>query len=160
MWSVEAVFVCALSLLARSEQSFPPVRFVEHAPAGASRFVGGYVPSGEARIVLVTSTAAFTEARQALDPCANLDAIREIASVLMHEEWHVRHGADEEGAYDTQLTTLVYLGARQDGSLYHKVKQAKLAVTATSRRVSRAGMMARGAGSDLDASSIGAPPSR
>lgn len=138
MWSVEAVFVCALSLLGRSEQTFPPVEFVGHPPVGVSASAQAYVHGPGARITLITSTAAFTNARRSQFACADIDAIREIAGVLAHEEWHVRHGADEESAYNAQLTTLAAVGVRLDSALYHKVFKAKLTVIAASRRHARA----------------------
>ena len=40
-----------------------------------------------------------------------LDALRKIASVLVHVEWHVWHGSNEAGAYAAQFSTLAALGA-------------------------------------------------
>jgi hypothetical protein len=128
VWSAETVFVCALALLGRSEQSFPAVQFVENVPAGVSRFAEGYTQFAEARIVLVTSTSAFTKARRAKDRCGDVEAIREVAGVLSHEEWHVHHGPDELGAYDAQLIALLYVGTAPNSSLYHKVVRSKQAV--------------------------------
>ena len=150
MWSAETVFVCALALLGRTEQSFPPVRFVENVPAGVSRLAAGYVPDAEARIVLVTSTSAFTKARQAIDPCGAVEALREIAGVLAHEEWHVRHGPDERGAYDAQLIALLYVGADPNGPLFHKVMRAKLSVSAASKRAAEARALARHSSSAMN----------
>jgi len=144
VWSAETVFVCALALLGRSAQTFPPVEFVDHAPFGVSASAQAYVPAPDARIVVLISTEAFTNARRTQHPCTAVDAIREIASVLAHEEWHVRHGPDEESAYDAQLTTLLAVGARQDSALYHAVLKAKLAVVAASRRHVRVAVLARG----------------
>jgi hypothetical protein len=129
VWSAEAVLVCALGLLGRSEQSFPAVEFVEHVPLGVSASAQGYALYTEARIVLVTSTSAFTEARRATDRCGNVVALREIAGVLAHEEWHVRHGPDEQGAYDAQLIALLSVDAGQDSPLFHSVMRAKQAVS-------------------------------
>jgi hypothetical protein len=100
VWSVETVLVCALALLGRSERTFPPVEFVDHAPFGVSASAQAYVHGPDARITLITSTEAFTNARRTLYPCTDVAAIREIAGVLAHEEWHVRHGPDEESAYN------------------------------------------------------------
>lgn len=139
MWTVESVFVCALALLGRSQAQFPPVQFVEKAPAYVSRLAQAYIQDPDARIVLVTSTSAFQMARSSRHECSDVEAIREIAGVLAHEEWHVRHGGDEGGAYDAQLTALLYVGADQNGPLYHKVMRAKQAVTS---RTSRTGVLA------------------
>jgi hypothetical protein len=134
VWSAEAVLVCALELLGRSEPGFPAVEFVEHVPAGVSASAEGYAFYAEARIVLVTSTSAFTKARRASYRCGDVEAIREIAGVLAHEEWHVRHGPDEQGAYDAQLIALLYVDAGQNGPLFHKVMRAKQAVSDASKR--------------------------
>ena len=144
MWTAPAVFVCALGLLGRSEQNFPSTQLVETAPLTASRYAAAYVARDDhPHIVVITSTAAFTNARHARSECGDLEAIREIAGVLAHEEWHLKHGPDEEGAYDAQLTTLVFVGAHQDGALYHKVLQAKQSVLAAARTTLTA-VVARG----------------
>ena len=143
MWSVETVLVCALALLGRSERTFPPVEFVDHAPFGVSASAQAYVHGPDARIALITSTEAFTNARRTLYPCTDVAAIREIAGVLAHEEWHVQHGPDEESAYNAQMTTLLAVGARQDSPLYQKILRSKLAVLAASKRNARAPLLAR-----------------
>jgi hypothetical protein len=145
VWSAEAVLVCALELLGRSPQRFPAVEFVEHAPAGVSASAEGYAFYAEARIVLVTSTSAFTNARGARDRCGDVEAIREIAGVLAHEEWHVRHGPDEQGAYDAQLTALLFLDAGRISPLFHKVMLAKQAVSDRAKRPAEDHAPARGA---------------
>jgi hypothetical protein len=133
VWSAETVFVCALSLLGRAEASFPAVEFVEKTPVGVSKLAQAYTKIAEGRIVIVTSTVAFLNARRAEHQCGDIEAIREIAGVLAHEESHVRHGPDEARAYDTQLTALLLVGADQNGPLYHKVMRAKQAVMAASK---------------------------
>ena len=146
MWPATFVFACALDLLGRRAASFPPVQFVAHPPPGASTFAQGYVQPDTGEIVLITSTEAFTQARK--DRCKDLDAIREIASVLVHEEWHLRHGPDEAGAYDAQLMALLTMGANFEGRLFHKVKQAKLAVVDAAKRPTSVDAMARQRASD------------
>jgi hypothetical protein len=70
VWSAEAVFVCALGLLGRTQQSFPTNRS-RGTPAGRSLGIRtGYIVRG-GRIALVTSTSAFEEARLAFSPCNN-----------------------------------------------------------------------------------------
>ena len=146
MWSAESVVVCALTLLGRSQAQFPPVQFVEKPPAYVSRQAQAYIEEASDHIVLVTSTWAFTNARRSNFPCSDAEAIREIAGILAHEEWHMHHGADEEGAYEAQLTALAFVGADPDGPLYHKVKKAKLAVEQASKRTSRTGVVASTSG--------------
>jgi hypothetical protein len=151
VWTAESVFVCALALLGRSPQNFPPTQFVETAPSSVARTAAAYVSrEGDPFIVLITSTTAFVSARAARTPCSDLDAIREIAGVLAHEQWHIRHGADEEGAYDAQLAALLLLGVSQDSALYQRVKRSRDAVLAAARRVSQTTVSARGATSVLD----------
>jgi hypothetical protein len=59
--------------------------------------------------------------------------LRKIASVLVHEEWHVRHGSDEAGAYAAQLTTLASLDAGPGSRLYHEVVRSMQATIRRSR---------------------------
>ena len=144
MWTAETVFVCALALLGRTQQSFPAVEFVEKAPQGVSPLAEAYSLTEEKRIVLVTSSWAFRTALGAEYRCGQIDALRQIAGVLAHEEWHIHHGGNEEGAYDAQLITLLAVGTPLDSPLYHKVKRAKETVLAAERRAARAPVMARG----------------
>jgi hypothetical protein len=126
VWSAQAVFVCALALLGRAEQTFPAVQFVEKAPVGVSPWAEAYVLTSEKRVVLITSTWAFRAAREAHYECARTEALQQIAGVLAHEEWHVRHGLDEADAYDAQLTALTSVGAGP--LLLQSVVRAKLRV--------------------------------
>jgi hypothetical protein len=132
VWSAETVFVCALALLGRPEQSFPAVQFIEKVPVGVSPSAEAYVLVEEKRVVLITSTWAFRVAEHAQYQCGRMDALRQIAGVLAHEEWHVRHGLDEEGAYDAQLTALTSVGAGP--MLFNPVMRAKRRVTDEVRR--------------------------
>jgi hypothetical protein len=134
MWPAETVLVCALSLLHRSVGSFPPIEFVETRPGYVSANVDGYVAHGQARIYLITTSPAFDRARRALYKCGEFDALRKIASVLVHEEWHVRNGSDESGAYMAQLATLAYLGAGPGHPLYRDVARSMRAVVQRSRQ--------------------------
>lgn len=148
MWSAETVFVCALALLGRTERTFPAVQFVEKTPPGVSQAAEAYTQYAEKRIVLITSTWAFRDARRSQDRCGQIEALREIAGVLAHEEWHLRHGTDEEGAYNAQLTALVYVGTDQTGALFHSVMRAKLRALEASKHRVEMGALARGATRD------------
>jgi hypothetical protein len=139
VWSVQAVFLCALTLLGRSQAHFPAVHFIDRPPAGVSPLAQAYIREADSHIVLITSTSAFKQAQRAFHQCGDIEAIREIAGVIAHEEWHLQHGSDEASAYDAQLTTLLAVGANQSSPLYHKVMRAKLAVTT---RDSRSGTLA------------------
>jgi hypothetical protein len=92
-----------------------------------------YVPLGQARIYLITTSPAFSRARRAVYKCGDLNALRKIASVLVHEEWHVRHGSDEAGAYAAQLSTLTSLAAGPGNPVYYEVTKSMQAAIRRSR---------------------------
>ena len=127
MWSAEAVLACALALLNRNAASFPPVELVAVRPGFVSPAAEGYVVDGVARIYIVTTANVFLEARHSVYPCGNLSPIRKIASVLIHEEWHLQHGRDEAGAYLAQLTALVSMGAGPGTPIYGEVRRSMAA---------------------------------
>jgi hypothetical protein len=133
VWTAETVLVCALALLHRSVDSFPPIQLESTRPADVSPLADGYVRDGDARIHLVITTAAFTQAMRADYRCGNLQALRKIASVVVHEEWHLRHGHDEAGAYVAQLSALLRLEAGPGSPLYAEVQRSMRAVRRASR---------------------------
>ena len=137
MWTAETVLVCALSLLHRSVASFPPIEFVASRPAHVSPNADAFVPLGDTRIYLITTSPAFTRARRSVYKCGELNALRKIASVLVHEEWHVRHGSNEAGAYAAQLSTLIYLDAGPGNPLYSEVTRSMQATLRRSRETAR-----------------------
>src|SRR6185295_7735067 len=79
-------------------------------------------------IYLITSTPAFRNAQQGPYAQGSRDACRHVASVIVHEEWHLRYGADEEGAYLAQLTMLAALSA--DGRALSSVRRSMMFVVA------------------------------
>jgi hypothetical protein len=103
--------VCALNMLGRSAASLPPIELVREIPVDVSATAEGYVRLGERRIYLVATSPTFRRAQMALDRCGDTMAIRKIASVVIHEEVHLKQGAGEKSAYQAQLTTLTALGA-------------------------------------------------
>jgi hypothetical protein len=123
MAGATAVVACTLALLGRSADSMPPIRLIEAPPAHVSTNAEAFVWSGEAMIYVITSAPAFRDAR-----CRSQESLVKLASVLVHEEWHVRHGGDEGGAYDAQLMTLLFLGARMDSQVYRGVLRSRRAV--------------------------------
>jgi len=134
VWTAETVLVCALTLLTRPADSFPPIKFVTAPPADVSAHAEAFVRTGDPRIYVVTSSPAFRSAQLARDRCGDLLAVRKLASVIVHEEWHVNHGGDEAGAYAAQLTTLTFLGAGPGNSLYYAVSRAMQAQIARQRQ--------------------------
>jgi hypothetical protein len=45
------------------------------------------------------------------DALNDYQSLVKLAGILAHERWHLRHGPDETGAYDTQLAIMTYLHA-------------------------------------------------
>ena len=134
MWSAAAVLVCALDLMGRSASSFPPILLVDTRPPDVDARAEAFVRTGTEAIYVLTSSATFRRAQQAQYKCGELNAVRKIASMLVHEEWHVRNGSDERGAYDAQLMALTVMGARQGTPVYAGVERAMKVALASSGR--------------------------
>jgi len=112
-----AVLVCALDLLGRP---MPPIVLLDVRPPDVSRYAEGFVRRNPDTIYVLTQTTVFEDARR-----GNNQALRKIASILVHEAWHLRHGADETGAYQAQLMELLRLGETPDRWTYRAVAKAK-----------------------------------
>jgi hypothetical protein len=138
MWSAETVVACALALLTRSAASLPPIELVDVPPADVSTQADAFVRVGEPRIYLVTSSDVFRRAQASKYRCGDLDAHRILASVIVHEEWHVKHGRDEVEAYNAQLMTLQLLGARPGSPAYTAVWRSARAALARRKATERA----------------------
>ena len=124
MWTAEAVLVCALNLLGRSPSTFPPIEFIRTAPANASPGVEAFVGPADRKIYIVTTSDTFRRLLQTRNRCGDVMAARKLASVLVHEEAHIRRGASEESAYQTQLLMLTALGAGIGSGPYMEVHRA------------------------------------
>ena len=124
MWTAEVVLVCALNLLGRSASSFPPIEFTPTAPAGASRWVEAYVGPLDRKIYIITTTDTFQRLLRTRNRCGDIMAARKLASLLIHEELHIRQGASEKAAYQGQLMTLTALGAGIGSLPYMEVSRA------------------------------------
>ena len=131
MLSTAAVVVCALNLLGRSS-AVAPIKFLASPPPGASRNAEAFIVREPATIYLITSTPAFRAASQGDFRYDSREGCQKIASIIVHEEWHLRYGADERGAYQAQLTALALLGA--SSPLISSVRQSMLAVLDKSRQ--------------------------
>lgn len=127
MSSADAVLACVLSLLGRSADSMPPIQLVSQAPVHASEYVEAYVRPHDPTIYIVTSAAVFRDAQTPHVRCGSLSH-NKLASIIAHEEWHVRHGTDERGAYGAQLKALLRLGVPGDSPVYRGVQRSMLAV--------------------------------
>ena len=124
MWTAETVLMCALALLPRQADGFPPIVLLDSRPAEASVNAEGFVRSGDPRIYLLTDAPSFERARRAKNRCGELQALRKIASVIVHEEWHVRHPGDERGAYNAQVMALLAVGAGLGNPLLWEVQSS------------------------------------
>lgn len=114
-----AVLLCALDVLGRSPGTLPPFKFVALPPPGVSANAEGFVRTGEPVIYIVTSAPAFRDAR-----CEVRRSMMRLASVVAHEEWHIKHGDDERGAYEAQLSALLRVGAGMDSFEYRGVMKS------------------------------------
>jgi len=128
VWTAETVLVCALTLLGRTAESFPPITFLNAPPVDVSRDAEAYVRTDDRRIYVITSSRMFQQAQNATFRCGELQALRKLASVLVHEEWHVKNGGDEAGAYAAQLVTLASLGSGPGNPTYYAVSQSRSVV--------------------------------
>lgn len=128
MQSAAAVIACALALLGRSEKSMPPITLVEAPPKHGSIQADAFVSLPDPRIYVVTASPTFRDAMASRSSCSNSAPLKKLASVLMHEEWHIRNGSDESGAYYAQLTTLLRLGVPPDNNTYRSVQRSMQAV--------------------------------
>ena len=133
MWSAAAVLVCALNVLGRSPATLPPITLIDVPPGGASAGIEAFVMAGDKTIYIVTSSAVFRRAQSSGLRCGSLEALRKIASVIVHEEWQVRHGPDEREAYRAQLFALTVMGAGAGSPLYGEVSRSMHAVTVSRR---------------------------
>jgi hypothetical protein len=133
MSTAASVLVCALSLLGRSAGTFPPIVLLDVRPAGVSENAEGFVRRQPDTIYLLTSSRTFRDAM-----LGDVNAVKKIASVIVHEEWHVLHGAAERPAYEAQLTTLWRLNAGPGTRVYHSVTKAMLHVEKAGRQTESA----------------------
>ena len=133
MWTAASVLACALSVLGRSEASMPRIELIDVAPAEVSAGAEAFVQRDTGIIFLITSSSVFRDARSR-EGCSASFAIRKLASILAHEEWHVRNGSDERGAYHHQLITLIQLGLPPGSGVYHAVQVSMLRVLDAQKR--------------------------
>ena len=120
MTTAAAVLVCVLGMIGRP---LPPIVLLDERPHDASPNAEAFVRRNPDTIYLLTQTDVFYEAQR-----RNYRALRKLASILVHEEWHLRHGADERRAYEAQLYELLRLGESPDQPLYRGVMRAMRSV--------------------------------
>ena len=127
MSSAALVVVCALSLLGRSPLQLPPIELLDVRPAAVSPTAEAFVGRNPDVIYLLTDSPVFRAAQRAeaaRGRCWDRESLRKIASVIVHEEWHLAHGPDERGAYEAQLMALALLGAGPGSKQHYYVKRS------------------------------------
>lgn len=132
MISAVAAMVCALTVLGRGPEALPLIELVDIAPQNASAGIEAFVPRGVDAIFILTTSDVFEAVQES--SCRDIDAVRKLASIVVHEEWHIRHGPDERGAYQAQLDTLVRLGVGPGEPVHYGVVQAMVAASRRQRR--------------------------
>lgn len=134
MWTAASVLACALTVLGRSQQSLPPIELIDVAPPGVSVGAEAYVGKDTGTIYLITSSSIFQNALNDRKHCTDSVTMRKLASILAHEEWHIRHGPDERAAYEHQLITLIRLGVLPGSGVYRSVQVSMLRVVEARKR--------------------------
>ena len=124
-------------LLAGPSAAGLPIVLAAVLPDGASRGVEGwvlYAHEGDAgRIVVYSGSATF---RCASDP-SRLDyqCLLRVASTIIHEAWHYRHGPGEAPAYDAQIAFLTMRGG--SSAQISGVRRSRAFVLAAQRAIER-----------------------
>ena len=109
--SVERKTLEAALLLAGPGLATLPIELASSAPDGASQGVEGWTihraeGQGE-RIVIYTESGIFRCARWPHDSFLSHECLVRLASVIVHEAWHFRHGRGEVDAYGAQIVFLM-----------------------------------------------------
>jgi hypothetical protein len=138
MATAASVLVCALELLSGSVGPLAPIHLVDTLPIEANVGVEGFVRLDPPAIFLVTTTPEFRAAAAARYRCGHRMALRKIASIIVHEQWHVTNGPDESGAYQAQLMALIRLNAGPHTPVYAGVARSMRHVLDIQRRLAMA----------------------
>jgi len=134
MPSAATIIACALALLGKSEKTMSRIVLVDVPPVHASAQVEAYVRPSDDTIYVVTSSPLFRAVQGWKSDCGDPLALKKLASVLVHEEWHIRHGGPEREAYYAQLTALVQLGVPPGHAVYTSVMRSMQAVEKKSKQ--------------------------
>ena len=142
MGTAATALVCALAVLNRSEASLPRIEIIEEPPSFVSTGAQAFVQRNPDTIFIIASS---TVVRDAADRhgCGDVSAVKKLASILIHEEMHLRYGADERRAYERQLTALLQLGLGPGTAAYRDVQLSMLAVLEARKRNAPAMVMAK-----------------
>jgi len=126
------VVVCAHDLLLRSTVNSPPIVQIDPRPADVSATAEAFVRRGPDTIYVITSTPTFRAAQ-----AGQRESLQKMASILVHEEWHIRNGPDEKRAYEAQLTALMGLGVVDGRPVFNEVRKSMLAVMKAQKRAAQ-----------------------
>jgi len=134
MLDAATAIVCALAALGRSAASMPPIQVIETAPLYTSVGTEAFVDRAGQTIVVIGSSDVVRDAADSRGRCGEQYAVKKLASILVHEEWHILHGPDEEKAYQRQLRTLMQLGVPPDHKVYRNVQRSMIAAVNARKR--------------------------
>jgi hypothetical protein len=133
--SAVAAMVCAFAALGRGPADLPAIELLDTAPPNASAHVEGFVHAGGDTIFIVTTSDTFTTVQRS--DCGDTAAVKKLASIIAHEEWHVLHGAGEQGAYEAQLGTLIRLGVHPGSPIHYAVVRSMLGARRSTQMASQ-----------------------
>ena len=126
--------VCALGVLNRSEASLPRIEILDQAPAFVSTGTEAFVQRNPDIIFIIASSTVVRDAASRPGECGDLFAVKKLASIVIHEEAHLRYGDNEEHAYYRQLVALIQLGLGPDSRTYRDVQRSMKAVLQARKR--------------------------
>ena len=102
-------------LLAGPSVAGLPIVLASVPPDGASRGVEAWMlrgQDGHAERIVVYSGSDALSLRQRPDR-PDYQCLLKLASIIIHEAWHYRHGPDEAGAYEAQIAFLTTHGGSE-----------------------------------------------
>ena len=127
-------------VLAGLDDADLPITLVTVTPSSASRGAEAWITYDATgigqRIFVYTGSDMF---RCASRPLRMRQCVIRLASVLVHEAWHIEHGPNEEDAYEAQIAFLLRNGATTEHVAavrlaQSRVLEAKRRATATAGR--------------------------
>jgi hypothetical protein len=132
MLSAASALVCALAALNRTAATLPPIEILDTPPAYVSVGTEAFVRDGT--IYVIGSSVVVRDAAARGGRCGDPFAVKKLASILVHEEYHLEHPGDERGAYHRQLIALQQLGISPGQGVYREVQLSMLRVLELQKR--------------------------
>jgi hypothetical protein len=118
--AASAALVCALAALNRTASTLPPIEILDSPPAYVSVGAEAFVRDGT--IYIIGSSPVVRYAAGQHGRCGDPFLVKKLASILVHEEWHLKHPGDERGAYYRQLIALQEMGVTPGDAVYRNVQ--------------------------------------